>query len=105
MAVDIQTFRNAIRDITFDVFLKLAENNYAHVFSKTTGLDYKRLAHYISKGVTKLYIRPEDEVAYKAFIEKTADSIFKDPNVSQERKIASLLNMTEQNMAELFTQV
>ncbi|MCC7441764.1 MAG: HD domain-containing protein [Bdellovibrionales bacterium] len=102
--VEIRVFRGATRDITFDVYLKLGEGNFAHVFSRNTGLDYKRLANYIQKGVTQLYIRQEDLDAYRKFIERTADSIFQDPKVSTERKIASLLNMTEQNMAEVFSQ-
>ncbi len=103
LAVDIHTFRNATRDIGFDVYLKLSEDNFAHIFSRVTGLDYKRLAQYISKGIKELYIHPEDEAVYKAFTTATAESIFNDPNTSAEKKIATLLNMTEQNMAELFT--
>ena len=103
--VDIRTFRNVTRDITFDVYLKLSDDNIAHIFSKTTGLDYKRLAQYIQKGVENLYIRPEDETAYREFIARPASAIFLDPNASQEKKIASLLNMTEQNMSEIFSQI
>lgn len=102
--VEIETFRNATRDIGFDVYIKLSEDNVAHVFSRTTGLDYKRLAHYIHKGVKHLFIRPEDEELYRAFIARPAQEVFTDPNTPQEKKIAMLLNMTEQNMAELFTQ-
>lgn len=103
--VDIDVFRSATRDISFDVYIKLSDDNFAHVFSRTTGLDYKRLAGYIQKGVKNLYIRPEDEIAFKAFVARPAHVIFSDPSTSQEKKIATLLNMTEQNMAELFTQV
>lgn len=102
--VDIHRFRHATRDITFDLYLKLSEANMAHVFSRTTGLDYKRLAQYIVKGVTQLYIRAEDEPHFQTFISKTAEEIFNDPKTPQEKKIATLLNMTEQNMAELFSQ-
>jgi putative nucleotidyltransferase with HDIG domain len=105
IAVDIQSFRNATRDINFEVYLKLSEENYAHVFSRTTGLDYKRLAQYIQKGVTQLHIKREDQGAYQAFVARPAHAIFEDPNTPNEKKIATLLNMTEQNMAELFTQV
>ena len=73
VAVEIGSFRTATRDISFDVFLKLGDDNYAHVFSRTTGLDYKRLAQYIQKGVKQLFIKTEDVVAYKAFISRTAD--------------------------------
>jgi len=105
IAVEIQAFRNATRDINFDIYLKLSGDNVAHVFSRTTGLDYKRLAQYIQRGVTHLYIHPNDFESYKTFISKPAHVVFSDPGTSQERKIASLLNMTEQNMAEIFTQV
>lgn len=103
--VDIHQFRNVTRDINFDVYLKLSDENYAHVFSRSTGLDYKRLAQYIQKGVSQLHIRKEDEEAFHAFIARPAHLIFTDPNTSNEKKIATLLNMTEQNMAELFSQV
>jgi putative nucleotidyltransferase with HDIG domain len=105
LPVDISTFRNVTRDINFDVFLRLSDENIAHVFSRTTGLDYKRLAQYMQKGVKELYIRKEDEEAYKAFISRPAFVIFEDPTTAPEKKIATLLNMTEQNMAELFTQL
>src|SRR4051812_17332981 len=80
VAVDIQTFRSATRDINFDVYLKLSEENYAHVFSRATGLDYKRLAQYVQKGVQQLHVKSEDFEAYKAFISRPADTIFNDPN-------------------------
>ncbi len=102
--VEIETFRSATRDISFDVYLKLSEDNVAHVFSKTTGLDYKRLANYIQKGVKHLWIKGTDKDAYDTFIARPAHAIFADPETSQEKRIATLLNMTEQNMAELFTQ-
>lgn len=103
--VDIGTFRNATRDINFDVYLKLSEDNAAHVFSKSTGLDYKRLAQYIAKGVTELFVRKEDYSIYQDFISRPAHLIFSDPGSSPEKKIATLLNMTEQNMAEIFSQM
>jgi len=102
--VDILTFRTATRDISFDVYLKLSKENVAHIFSRTTGLDYKRLAQYIQKGIKELYIHPDDQEEYKLFISRPAHVIFNDPNTSQEKKIATLLNMTEQNMAEIFSQ-
>ena len=104
VGVDILTFRNATRDISFDVYLKLGDNNFAHVFSRSTGLDYKRLAQYVQKGLKELFIKVEDVPAYNAFVKRTADSIFNDQNTPTEKKIATLLNMTEQNMAELFSQ-
>lgn len=105
LAVDIQGFRKALRDINFDVYLKLSEGNFAHVFSRTTGLDYKRLAQYVQKGVGELYIKRADEGAYTEFITRTAEKVFSDPATPEERKIATLLNMTEQNMAEVFSQL
>lgn len=105
MTVDIKTFRDATRDIDFDVFLFVSEGNFAHVFSRNTGLDYKRLAQYMAKGVQYLHIRREDEPAYRKFISRKASEIFSDPSTPQEKKIAVLLNMTEQNMAEIFSKM
>ncbi len=104
-AVDIHSFRQATRDITFDVYLRLGDDNYAHVFSRATGLDYKRLAQYMAKGVKELHIRTEDEPLFQAYVSRTADVVFNDASTTMEKKVATLLNMTEQNMAEIFLQV
>lgn len=100
--VDIRTFRSSAKDITFDVYLKLADDNYAHIFSKTSGIDYKRLASYLNKGVTHLFIRLEDELLFKDYLQRSPDKIFSDPNVPDSKKVSVLLNMAEQNMQELF---
>lgn len=105
LAIDINVFRTAVKDINFDVFLQLSESNFVHVFSKITGLDYKRLAQYRQKGVTHLHIKSEDLETYRDFLAKPAAAILRDPNVSHEKRVATLLNMTEQNMAELFSQL
>ena len=104
VAVDINRFRSATRDIEFDVYIRLADDNMAHLFSRTTGLDYKRLAQYIQKGVKTLYIAASDQVIFERFTARSAQAIFLDPATPLEKKIATLLNMTEQNIAEIFSQ-
>lgn len=105
IAVEIQKFRNSARDISFEVYLKLSDDNYAHVFSKASGLDYRRLAQYIQKGVKHLYVSLDEREAYERFLLQPVDQLLLDPNTPNEKKIATLLNMTEQNMAELFVQL
>ncbi|MGK5086639.1 HD domain-containing phosphohydrolase [Bdellovibrionota bacterium FG-2] len=92
------------RDIAFDVFLKLSEGNFVHVFSRSSGIDFQRLAGYLQKGVSELYVRQEQWSAYQEAAGRSAQVVFKDPGVSKERKIAVLLQMTEQNMSEVFSQ-
>jgi putative nucleotidyltransferase with HDIG domain len=104
-SIDIETLRNVSKDITFDVYLKLSDLNFAHVFSKTSGLDYKRLAQYIQKGVKELFIREQDRELFDSFIETSIDHILANPEISNEKKLAVILNMTEQNMSELFVQL
>jgi putative nucleotidyltransferase with HDIG domain len=99
---DINALRGATRDLTFNIYLKLSDNNTPCIFSATGGLDYKRLAHYAKKGIKELYIRTEDLPAYRNFISKPAESILNNPNTPHEKKIGALLNITEQNMSEIF---
>lgn len=101
--VDIRTFRSSSKDITFDVYLKLSEDNFAHVFSKSSGIDYKRLAQYIAKGVTHLYIRSEDESLFREYMLRSPEKVFVDPKVADAKKVSVLLNMAEQNISELFS--
>lgn len=103
IAVDIRSFRNSSKDIRFDVYIKLSTDNFAHVFSKSTGLDYRRLAQYIQKGIQDLYIRFEDKPLFDEMLKNNPDHILADPSASPEAKITTLLSMTEQNIAELFT--
>lgn len=100
--VDIRLFRTTSKDISFDVYLKLADENYAHVFSKSSGIDYKRLAQYIQKGVVHAYIRSEDEAAFQEYMQRCPEQVFQDPKIPDAKKVAILLNMAEQNIAELF---
>lgn len=100
--VDIRMFRVTSKDITFDVFLRLADDNYAHIFSKSSGVDYKRLAQYIQKGVTHLHVRSEDDAAFKEYVQRSPEKILTDPAVADAKKVSILLNMAEQNIAELF---
>jgi putative nucleotidyltransferase with HDIG domain len=103
--VDIHTFRNPFRDIHFDVYLKLSDDNYAHVFSRATGIDYIRLAQYIAKGVKELYIRTEDEAIYREFTKMVPEEVLNNPQTSHETKLTILVNMTDQNIAEVFAQL
>ncbi|MBN20996.1 MAG: hypothetical protein CL678_06875 [Bdellovibrionaceae bacterium] len=103
--IDIRLFRDAVRDIDFDLYLKLSEDNYAHVFSRATGLDYQRLSQYIAKKVRVLYAREEDKKKVDSFLSRPANDIFYDPDATVGEKVASLLNMTEQNMTEIFSQM
>lgn len=102
--IEIKRLRYTTRDITFDIFLKVSENHFAHVFAKSTGLDYNRLEKYIQRGVTELHIRESELSLFEEFCGKTTEVIFSDEGLPKEKRMAALLNMTEQNLAELFAQ-
>ena len=102
IAIPLSSLKQSLRDIQFDVYLKLGEENYAHVFSRSTGLDYKRLASYAQKGIKEAFIKKTDEAIYKDFLAHPPIELLKDTNVPNEKKIAVLLNITEQNLAEIF---
>ena len=104
--VEIQRFRNASKEIRFDVFLRVADGNFAHVFSKATGLDYKRLADYIQKGLKELYVSEEDRPLLEEYLKQNdAETFLSDPSITNERKVAAVANLTEQALTEIFTQV
>lgn len=101
--VDIGSFRTSSKNIGFDVFMKLGEANYAHVFSKQTGIDFQRLTHYQEKGVRYLYIKAQDEEAYRDFVRARPDSVIADEEAPETKKAAALLNLAEQNLTEVFS--
>jgi putative nucleotidyltransferase with HDIG domain len=104
-AIGIATLKGAARDLSFDVFLKVSSDNFVHVFSSATGLDYQRLSQYETRGVLALYVRKSDFDAYKRHVAKTADQLLSDVNLPDERRIALIINLTEQALADAFAQV
>ena len=102
ISIPIENFKRTPKEIPIDVFIKLNEDNYAHIFSKATGVDYVRLNQYVKKGVELLYVRESDSVALEQYLARTCEVVFADPNVSDSKKVAVLLNMVEQNLTDLF---
>src|SRR5689334_10692109 len=103
--VDIHLLRKTTRDIDFDIYIKLSADNIVHLFSSATGLDYKRLAHYVQSGVTHLHVRDKDYKKFQRFVSRSAESILTDPKTVWEKRVAALVNMTEQNIAEICSQL
>ena len=103
ISVDLEAFRNAGKDIGFDVYLMLNEGNFAHVFSKATGVDFHRLNHYQDKGIRHLYILRTDEQAFKDFVKGRPESVLSDDSVPDAKKAAALLSLAEQSLTEVFS--
>jgi putative nucleotidyltransferase with HDIG domain len=105
VAIGIATLRGSARDLAFDVFLKVSSDNFVHVFSSSTGLDYLRLSQYESRGVLALYVRKTDLETYKKHIARSAEQLLADLNLPDENRVALVMNMTEQALVDVFTQV
>jgi len=101
-AVSINELKKLTRDIDFDVFVRLSEGNFTHVFSRSTGLDYARIAHYVHKGVKELYIPQADYDAYVKFKEKNDRLRLAEEKPNSELGVAALLNMTDQALSDIF---
>ena len=103
VAADITLFRPTGKTVKFDLFLKLSERSYAHVFSRATGIDFSRIAQYRAKGVKYLYVAKKDEKLYQAFFQSRPESVLSDPKASQSKKAAALLTLGEEVLKEVFT--
>ncbi len=103
-AISIERLKKLTRDLPVDLFLRLSEDNYCHVFSRSTGLDYRRLQGYRQKGVTELHYREEDEAVVQQHLsERRMDVLLQSPLIMPEQKAGILLNWTEQTLAEIFS--
>lgn len=101
--IDIRIFRMAHKRIPFDVFIKISEGKFTKVFNIADGVDFQRLAQYITKGVKELYILESDRSKLREFLLKVPNSIVSDPKASQEERVSALMAMTEQNMFEILS--
>jgi putative nucleotidyltransferase with HDIG domain len=102
LEIPIESLRSPFRDLTFDVYLRLSESKIAHVFSRVTGIDYARLANYAERGVKSLLIRAEDRARFEEFALRSSAKILSDKSVPRERKLACLMNLTEQALNDIF---
>jgi putative nucleotidyltransferase with HDIG domain len=104
-AIAIEELKRLTRDLPVDLFLRLGTDNYCHVFSRATGLDYRRLLSYRQKGVTELYFRAEDGEHMRQYVnERRMESLLQNKLIPPEQKAGVLLNWTEQTAAEVFSQ-
>lgn len=103
--VTVESFWNVPKDLTFDVFALISEGHFVHVFSKATGMDYKRLAQYRVNGAQHLYVRKEDFEKWKSFVSKPIGTLIDEKGVSIDRKVALVLNLTEQHLTEVFVRL
>jgi putative nucleotidyltransferase with HDIG domain len=105
-AIKIQQLKSLTRDLPVDLFLRLGEDNYCHVFSRATGLDYRRLLSYRQKGVTELLYRAEDDEVVRKYVrDRQMDTLLQSQMIPPEQKAGVLLNLTEQTAAEVFSQL
>jgi putative nucleotidyltransferase with HDIG domain len=98
-AVDIQVFMRGARRLGFDVFLKVSEKKLTQVFSRVTGVDYRRLAQYIKKGVKELYISKVDLAAFENYKKEDLEDALDDKNLSTDEKAEILVDLTNQNIS------
>lgn len=102
--ISIDDLKRLTRDLPVDLYLRLAGDNYCHVFSRATGLDYKRLHSYRQKGVTELFYKAEDhEIVTRYLQERRMDVLLQSPLIMPEQKAGILLNWTEQTAVEVFS--
>lgn len=100
-AVDIQRFCEVTRGLHFDVYLKLGDDKMTRVFSQDTGVDFKRLAQYIAKGVKELYINKKDASSFAKFVAKTPGEVLANPQSSVEDKTDALGDMADQSVSSI----
>lgn len=106
-ALHMDKLKKCNPEIPFNLYIRLGdvdslkeEARYAQIFSKTTGIDYSRLAHYIHKGVKELYVRSEDKDLALQFFSQTRSSFME--NESVETQMKYLLHSTDQVLSEVF---
>ncbi len=103
LPVELQSLKTGIREIEFDIFVKLSDENYVQLFSKSLGIDYRRLFKYESRGVREFHVRAEEFESYLRFASFTASQLLVSASVSREKKIASLISLTEQCLVQVFS--
>lgn len=104
--ISIAELRQLVRELPVDLYLQLSESNFCHVFSRTTGLDYERLASYRRKGVTHLHALESDRAILEQHLrENRIERLLADPAATPEQKAALVLNWTERTIADVFAEV
>src|SRR5689334_9908581 len=103
--VSLESFWNLPKELTFDVFAQISEGHFVHVFSKSTGLDYKRLAQYRVNGAKHLYVRKDDFAKWENYTAHPISQLIEEKGLPIDRKVALILNLTEQHLTEIFVKL
>ncbi len=98
IAVPIEEVRRMGSALCCDIYVQVAENHFAHVFSRATGVDDQRICSYRKRGVQFLYIRREDSAALNAWRKLQPEAVLKDPEIPLQKKVAVILAMTQQQL-------
>jgi putative nucleotidyltransferase with HDIG domain len=105
-SIEIAALSKLTRDLPVDLYLQLGAGTYCHVFSKSTGLDYRRLVSYRQKGVSELFYKAEDHDLISRYVnEHRMDELVRKGQLTPEQKAGVLLNWTEQTAAQVFSQM
>ena len=86
-AIRMSTLRGDIK-IPFDVYIRVA-GKYIHYCRRGSSFEGDRLARLKSKRLKQMFIRPEDEIPYRQYLEESVNSAYdsksgRDPSVRAE---------------------
>lgn len=73
--IRVSTLRGDIQ-IPFDVYIRVA-GKFIHYCRKGTSFEGERLERLKSKRLRKMFIRPEDELPYKQYLEESIDGAYR----------------------------
>lgn len=86
-AIRVSTLRGDIK-IPFDVYIRVA-GKYIHYCRRGSSFEGERLARLKGKRLKQMFIRPEDEIPYRQYLEESVNSAYdsksgRDPSVRAE---------------------
>lgn len=103
--IEIQRLTSASRTLSCDIFIKISESKMTRIFSVETGLDFIRLRQYIEKGVKEVFVRREDQQKFNDYLQISPDTIFNSEVATKEAKVAALLDLADQSVADFFSKL
>ncbi len=100
--VNTSVLRRISGKLPFNVFIRRGENTYTKLFPKGDPIDLEHLDKYESeKGIQDFYVHRDDYRQYLLYVERIANSLFKNKASEQSEVVEVIKEMTNLTMLEL----
>lgn len=100
VSVPVNLFKEGYKEIPFDIYQWISDQNYVVIFSKDQGINFKDLINFINNGLRFVYILESDKPLLEKYLNDVPFNILSRNDASFEDKKRAFVTCVEQTIFE-----